>query len=217
MKTKPCLLPLLAAPLLATSAHAAIIAQYNFDGGNLDATTNAAGVTASTMSIEAGTSSNPGEFLNASADQRAWSGRSFETDSSQWFQFEVTPTNPYTPTTITLFNSVNMNLAGGTSQANYTVSTSLDGFASSIVSVDGPVANASNRSVSDTVTLDISSLGEISGAVTYRVVMTNIGGTNGTGGQRGGRIDDVTLSAIPEPSTALLGGLGLLTLLRRRR
>lgn len=31
------------------------------------------------------------------------------------------------------------------------------------------------------------------------------------------RIDDVTLTAIPEPTTVLLGGLGMLALLRRRR
>jgi uncharacterized protein (TIGR03382 family) len=30
-------------------------------------------------------------------------------------------------------------------------------------------------------------------------------------------VDDVTLTVIPEPSAALLGGLGLLALLRRRR
>jgi len=30
-------------------------------------------------------------------------------------------------------------------------------------------------------------------------------------------IDNITLNFIPEPSSALLGGLGLLALLRRRR
>jgi MYXO-CTERM domain-containing protein len=30
-------------------------------------------------------------------------------------------------------------------------------------------------------------------------------------------VDDVSVTAVPEPSAALLGGLGLLALLRRRR
>jgi hypothetical protein len=40
--------------------------------------------------------------------------------------------------------------------------------------------------------------------------------TNG-GLQEFARLDNVTLSAIPEPSSALVGGLGMLLLLRRRR
>lgn len=40
--------------------------------------------------------------------------------------------------------------------------------------------------------------------------------SSGTG-TPGFRIDDVTLTAIPEPTTTLLGGLGMLALLRRRR
>jgi uncharacterized protein (TIGR03382 family) len=32
-----------------------------------------------------------------------------------------------------------------------------------------------------------------------------------------GEIDNLSVSLIPEPGAALLGGLGLLTLLRRRR
>ena len=37
------------------------------------------------------------------------------------------------------------------------------------------------------------------------------------GGTAENRVDNISLTAIPEPSTALLGGLGLLGLLRRRR
>ena len=36
-------------------------------------------------------------------------------------------------------------------------------------------------------------------------------------GSTGGSIDNLTLDVVPEPATALLGGLGLLGLLRRRR
>lgn len=41
--------------------------------------------------------------------------------------------------------------------------------------------------------------------------------TNDGGNDAGLAIDNLTVTAVPEPSTALLGGLGLLALLRRRR
>lgn len=48
---------------------------------------------------------------------------------------------------------------------------------------------------------------------TLNFTYTETGGTNGARGRFAG----VVLTAVPEPSTALLGGLGLLALLRRRR
>ena len=44
---------------------------------------------------------------------------------------------------------------------------------------------------------------------------TDIGSFNGTSSSTGG--NDLAIQAIPEPGATLLGGLGLLMLLRRRR
>ncbi|HEX7262412.1 MAG TPA: PEP-CTERM sorting domain-containing protein, partial [Luteolibacter sp.] len=49
-----------------------------------------------------------------------------------------------------------------------------------------------------------------------RIRLTVAQGDTGTG-QTAGGFDEVAFSSIPEPSAALLGGLGLLALLRRRR
>lgn len=51
--------------------------------------------------------------------------------------------------------------------------------------------------------------------VVFRVVA--LGGSTGGGSRDTVGIDNFTITAIPEPTAALLGGLGLLTLLRRRR
>ena len=51
--------------------------------------------------------------------------------------------------------------------------------------------------------------------VVFRVVA--LGGSTGSGSRDTVGIDNFTITAIPEPSSALLGGLGLLALLRRRR
>lgn len=210
--------------VMSLSAQAAVLASWDFPSGNLTATTTASGFTEPVLTREVGTSSNPTEFLVNRADTLGWSGRSFTTDESQWFEFTVTPgvTVPtWTPTSITFDNRSIHGLPGGTVQANFTVFSSADSFAASIVSVDGTLATTSARDVSAPVILDISTLGTQTGNLTLRVVMKNIGGTNGVFGQREGTMDNLvlngTLSPIPEPSTAILGGLGLLALLRRRR
>ena len=64
-----------------------------------------------------------------------------------------------------------------------------------------------------TNTYDAASLTSFVGqALTIRVGWA-LGSTSGTQS----KLDNVTLTSIPEPTAALLGGLGLLSLLRRRR
>jgi autotransporter-associated beta strand protein len=57
-----------------------------------------------------------------------------------------------------------------------------------------------------------------SGLNTWKISYNDeVGGLNFTGEYAGGADSFVNLTAVPEPSTALLGGLGLIALLRRRR
>ncbi len=63
-----------------------------------------------------------------------------------------------------------------------------------------------------TVSFDYVGTGVGAGAASFKFTATNPGAD-----RFGGSIDNLSVSLIPEPGAALLGGLGLLTLLRRRR
>jgi hypothetical protein len=67
----------------------------------------------------------------------------------------------------------------------------------------------------DTADIDLSSLDALSIGQAYHFELTTSAHTSTLGNNWA--IDDLTLNGVPEPSAALLGGLGLLVLLRRRR
>lgn len=64
------------------------------------------------------------------------------------------------------------------------------------------------------VTLDTSDLSVLDGVSTAYIGVTFTGATNASGNNR---FDNIQFTVIPEPSAALLGALGMLALLRRRR
>lgn len=68
-------------------------------------------------------------------------------------------------------------------------------------------------SVSHTRTLDLSGFDALDDTETYTLVIQ----ARGSGHGHNKSLQGLELTAIPEPSTALLGGLGLVVLLRRRR
>lgn len=74
-------------------------------------------------------------------------------------------------------------------------------------SLSGRVANLNYDNAAGTLTGD---------AIALRVTSTSAD-LAGTAWQRTGIVDNFVLTAVPEPSVALLGGLGVLGLLRRRR
>lgn len=63
-------------------------------------------------------------------------------------------------------------------------------------------------------TLDLSAIDALDGAASV-ILRYTLDGASGTSGNN--RIDNLQVNAVPEPSAALLGGLGLLGLIRRRR
>lgn len=69
----------------------------------------------------------------------------------------------------------------------------------------------------ETMSFDVSSLTGVASSTSFRIYL----GADGTGSANGVNVDNLILSgnltAIPESSAALLGGLGVLLLLRRRR
>jgi hypothetical protein len=108
------------------------------------------------------------------------------------------------------------------------------GLGSGTGSVDGPQLASGPQLV--TIVLDLTPTGGYNGTSNFGTVTWYDGTASGTDlgsytylvdrsfdaigfsqGGTTGSVDDLTFSQIPEPSAALLGGLGLLCLLRRRR
>jgi hypothetical protein len=120
----------------------------------------------------------------------------------------------------------------GTTANDYTLSYSTDGtnFVLGTTILAGTNAGeaatiAVNGVATATITFDLSgitALQGITGTAYFQIDPVAAAGSsqNGSGSQRGGFIDDVVVNAtvtIPEPTVALLGSIGLLGLLRRRR
>jgi len=129
-----------------------------------------------------------------------------------YIEFTVTPSAGFT------FSLSDMDFGArstSTGPQGYALRSSADSYATDIFSVT--VANNSVWTLKDNTFTAFESAvaGE---AVTFRLF-----GYNGTGSPGNntinGRIDDIslTITAVPEPSAAFLGGLGVLCLLRRRR
>lgn len=141
-------------------------------------------------------------------------------DQTPYWDFTVTPEIGETIalSSLTFDAFARMNLAGGTAEVDYVLRWSGDAFAGTLATIAGPQANATDKEVIVTgLSADLSSLPHQTTAFTFRLEVLNNGGTNGVRSQRGGGIDNLTLSAIPEPASALFGSLGLLAMLRRRR
>jgi hypothetical protein len=76
------------------------------------------------------------------------------------------------------------------------------------------VSTATRTTSFATAMVDLSDVDELDGAPTVVLRYALSGATSGSGNNR---IDNLQVNAIPEPSVALLGALGALGLLRRRR
>lgn len=203
----------------AATASAAVVASYPFTG-SLNSTDTELNSTASAFgwaySSNAGLSGAGNVFVRSDVtpgDQAlALSGNSY-------FTFTLTPgagiTLDLTTLTFdTLYNNAGTSVANAVA-ATYFLRYSGDSFGANIGASftenyqDTSAGTATARSV------DLSALNDITTATEFRIYIYD-GSSNLN---RTVRLDNVVLNAtvIPEPSAALLGSLGLLALLRRRR
>jgi hypothetical protein len=135
--------------------------------------------------------------------------------------------------TLSLLTGVSTTLAATTTANDYTLSYSLDGVTFSPVGTVLAGAGATEAatltgvgSATATISFDLSgvaALQGVTGTAYFELDPVAAAGSsqNGVMSQRGGFMDDLvveaTVTVVPEPTVAMLGGLGLLVLLLQRR
>ena len=217
--------------LLAAPAHAASIV-YQFTGGSLAPTVSGLppGVTASNFSI--------GSFDNATLQSdalrltgadigTAGTGTSFTNDTVLSFSLTI-PSNVTLDLTSLTFDYTSSGIDGKFIYAR--TFSSIHGFDEVVNDTIGLFGKATGDDPSGTGVISLEdptgntlrgsnvNAGDFAGLTNQTVTffMPMIRGTNVNAADYI-QFDNVTLNFVPEPSVALLGGLGLLALLRRRR
>ena len=231
MKIKQLLLPVIALCMTAATSQAAVLAQYNFTGASAVASTVATDVTAGNFTpvgvvpTNVGLSGTGNIFLRSTRTQGtealALSDLGSGLNDYQTVTISAAPGKFLDLTSVTFgFNANNNNdLAGGAFTSTAVLSSSVNGFGTAITGTNtSRTAAGLNESTpfTPTATFDLSAPAYNNlTTITFRLSTFDSHNDNG----RLSRFDDFTLNGdvIPEPSTALLGGLGLLALLRRRR
>lgn len=147
-----------------------------------------------------------------------------------YFSFDVSAVGGATLnlSSLSVLTGVSTSL-GNLTAFDYTLSYSTDGttyFSAGTVAAGtnpGDAATISaNGTATATISYDLSGIGAlqgITGTAYFRLDPVASGNQNGVQSQRAGFIDNLVVNAtvIPEPTTSLLGFLGLLGVFRRRR
>jgi hypothetical protein len=213
--------------ILASASQAAVLAQYDFTtaltASSIGASTTGVGVTAGSFAVTLGNySSGIGISTAGNSYLRSqFTGVDSTAALADTDYFSVTISASNIGETLDL-SSVTFLL--GTTHDN-TTSFTTEAFLQSSVGGFGtgnPTITGSNTTRTSTTsgfngtaaTFDLTSFSDVS-SITFQIRFADNLDQNG----KLTRIDDFTLNGtvVPEPSTALLGGLGMLALLRRRR
>lgn len=214
MKIKSLLLPVIALCMTAASSQAATIV-YGFDTAIAFGATLGAGSVVTTndfsgdgVTVSNWTASSPAREIGV-ADGQVRAKKSEDNDTHQ---FTITLPSTTTIDFTTLFFNYG-NVGGDTAPADILVSSDVVGG----TFTNNPATHAAGP-FSGSVTMDLTGFtGLTNRTVTFTLVDRAQGNNKNTTLYT--FMDNVTLTGtvIPEPSTALLSGLGMLVLLRRRR
>jgi len=178
------------------------------------------------------------EFGDALNNGIGWSGRGINPAANfgiiapidTYFSFDITIAIGYNLTSFDALTGVASTI-GGTTAYDYTLSYSFDGTSFTDIGTVVSGVNAGESATlsgngSDTGAIGydltgVAALQGVSGQVYFRLDPTVGSGTstNGVMAQRGGWVDDVVVNGtvVPEPSSAVLLGLGGFALILRRR
>lgn len=161
-----------------------------------------------------------GSGLGANTGANSLNSKGWNGEATDYVEFGFSVDSGYVATLDKLYLATKVSSTGPTMAQIY---TSLNGYSSSI----GTIAqdNASGSYINGVI--DLSSLGSITGTVTFRLFASGASSTNGTlriGDYSDGStyyFDSITgsVAAVPEPDTyaMFLAGLGLMGFIARRR
>ena len=216
--------------LLSSAAQAAVLARYEFPSGAVTATTSLAGVTAGnfafTSTSDEGAVGIDGGFSAAgNAFNRSDTTGSTEANAladDDFFSVTLSATN--VGETLNL-SSVTFSLTATNDNTELFTTTaylqsSVGGFGTgnAVISGTGNSAtqNVAGTSAASSASFDLSAPAfQGLSTITFQVRFADTTNSNGDLA----RFDNFTVNGtvVPEPSAAVLGGLGMLALLRRRR
>ena len=139
-------------------------------------------------------------------------------DDSQYYEFTVQAAAGFALD----FDSIELSVAsGGSGNSNYQIAASTDGFSSSTVVVTETFVN---NATFQRFTSDISSLGTLTGPVSFRFTIYNnsasgFAGLGGVGTTFSGDVGPLIIngSVVPTPASAALLGMAGVVATRRRR
>ena len=151
-----------------------------------------------------------GDMINRDGANAAYAAQIGENDGGSMYQTVELDAGVTYSLTVGIGTSTGVNKSEG----KYALVFFNSGFSSLLAETTGTVANQTGAFADDSVTFTPATSG------TYQVGMRNRGYVPGTGADNNEStifFDNVRLTVVPEPSVALLGGLGVFGLLRRRR
>jgi hypothetical protein len=215
MKIKQLLLPVIALCMTAVSSHAATIV-YNFNdtiafGSNLGAGSpvSANDFSGDGVTVSNWTATSPTRTIGVQGGEV----RALKSADNDTHQFTITiPSNVTLNLTSLFFNYGSR--GADTSPANFLVTSNVGGGSFT----NNPATHTAGDPVNTSVTMAMSGF---TGLTNRTVTFTFVDSSQGNNKTESiySYIDNVTLTGtvIPEPSAALIGGLGVLALFRRRR
>lgn len=232
MKTRMSLLSAGLSFFLCSHAGAVVVANYPFDAGSSASTDTHAQSVAGAFSISGGSTTGQ-TGISSSTNQPFIRSPSLTTTKDgaitggDYFSFTWTPDPGFTTPLGRLgFSFGGSNLASGSAADDYTAFMSLRVQIGSGAFFDVgpefsrlvPFQNGNSQpQLTDNLFIDlsgVSALQNVTDPVTFRFYLYS-SVTNNDG--KIVRMDNVTLDTVPEPSVAILGLLGSMSLLRRRR